>query len=218
MLWGLVIFSSPFRWSPEESHGEPGRNTWQCEGIFRDTICIVVTICMWLYWQWPHGLGEGKYNDISRVKRLFLPPPLHVRKSPSWRRGRWYKSTIWSILQFWKDMRNTDRECFKMGWLVLAGCLALVSVGLRGIFSLITLLMVAVVRYHRPTQSSSPNSPSIRKWSKMTLKCVAGGASPPLPPRAGQHRPSVQQDSQVKPQNKYFTGRFKERFYSHNTS
>ena len=52
----------------------------------------------------------------------------------------------------------------------------------------------------------------------MTLKCVAGGASPPLPPRAGQHRPSVQQDSQVKPQNKYFTGRFKERFYSHNTS
>ena len=102
-----------------------------------------------------------------------------------------------------------------MGWLVLAGCLALVSVGLRGIFSLITLLMVAVVRYHRPTQSSSPK---IRKWSKMTLKCVAGGASPPLPPRACQHRPSVQQDSQVKPQNKYFTGRFKERFYSHNTS
>ena len=50
----------------------------------------------------------------------------------------------------------------------------------------------------------------------MTLKCVAGGASPPLPPRACQHRPSVQQDSQVKPQNKYFTGRFKERFYSQN--
>ena len=105
-----------------------------------------------------------------------------------------------------------------MGWLVLAGCLALVSVGLRGIFSLITLLMVAVVRYHRPTQSSSPNSPSIRKWSKMTFKCSAGGASPPLPPRAGQHRSPVQQDSQVKPQNKYFTGRFKERFYSQNTS
>ena len=71
-------------------------------------------------------------------------------------------------------------------------------------------------------QVSSANSVIItkskRKWSKMTLKCVAGGASPPLPPRAGQHRPSVQQDSQVKPQNKYFTGRFKERFYSHNTS
>ena len=100
MLWGLVVFSSPFRWSPEESHGEPGRNTWQCEGIFRDTICIVVTICMWLNWQWPHGLGEGKDNDISLVKRPFLPPPLHVRKSPPWRRGRWCKSTIWSILQF----------------------------------------------------------------------------------------------------------------------
>ena len=142
--------SFSFQWWPEEADMEwlPVRYCSMNNVTKNVTIRMMVRVIMWPYWQWPNDSAEWK--NVWVVKQLFPSSSLDV----TWFRHGGETGLVIIIFSSFFNLIifHYHPNDLQVGWLVLAVCLALVSVGLRGIFSLLTLLFVAVVRYCQPSQ------------------------------------------------------------------
>ena len=172
--------SFSFQWWPEEANMEG----------FPVRYCPMnsVTHKMWPLEWWSGSLCDHTGNDqmtvpseknVWVVKQLFPSSSLDV----TWYRRHGGETGL--VITIFSSFFNLiifhyHPNDLQVGWLVLAVCLALVSVGLRGIFSLLTLFFVAVVRY---IASQGRSNVTINHINAKTIQRAVGGASYALPPR-----------------------------------